>query len=50
MYDCKFIVSLVMTFQDQWYIYFILEYAQGGDTFGLIKKNSHKFIEYRNLG
>jgi len=24
MYKCKFIVSLIMSFQDQWYIYFIL--------------------------
>lgn len=50
MYDCKFIVSLIMSFQDQWYIYFVLEYAQGGDTYGLIKKSSPKYLEYKSCG
>lgn len=39
-----------MSFQDQWYIYFVLEYAQGGDTYGLIKKSSPKFLEYKSCG
>lgn len=50
MYNHPFIVSLLMSFQDQWYIYFVLEYAPGGDTYGLIKKNTAKFEDYRQLG
>lgn len=50
MYDCKFIVALIMAFQDPWFIYFVMECAVGGDTYGLIKKNSPKLAEFKLLG
>lgn len=50
MTNHDFIVSLVMSFQDQWYIYFVLEYAGGGDTYSLIKKSSPKFPAFAKLG
>ena len=50
MYECKFIVALVMAFQDPWFIYFVMECASGGDTYSLIKKGSLKAPEYKGLG
>lgn len=50
MYDCKFIVCLVMAFQDPWFIYFVMECALGGDTYSLIKKSSPKLQDFKNLG
>lgn len=50
MYDCKFIVALIMAFQDPWFIYFVMECAAGGDTYSLIKKNSPKLAEFKVLG
>lgn len=50
MYECKFIVALIMAFQDPWYIYFVMECATGGDTYSLIKKNSPKVPDYKALG
>lgn len=50
MYDCKFIVALIMAFQDPWFIYFVMECAIGGDTYSLIKKNSPKLPEFKSLG
>lgn len=43
MYNHDFIVSLVMCFQDQYFIYMVLEYASGGDTYSLINRQSPKF-------
>lgn len=42
MYECKFIITLYMAFQDPWFIYFVMEWASGGDTYSLIRKNSPK--------
>ena len=50
MYECKFIVALMMAFQDPWFIYFVMEWASGGDTYSLIKKNSPKLNEFKQLG
>ena len=50
MYECKFIVALVMAFQDPWFIYFVMEYAKGGDTYSLIKKGSPKLGDFKMLG
>lgn len=36
MCDCKFTVHLVMAFQDPWFIYLVMDYAAGGETFSLI--------------
>jgi hypothetical protein len=33
----KFMVSLIMAFQDAWFLYLVMEYAVGGDTYSLIK-------------
>ena len=38
----KFIVALIMAFQDANFVYFVMECASGGDTYSLIKKNSPK--------
>lgn len=50
MYECKFIVALIMAFQDPWFIFFVMEWASGGDTYSLIKKNSPKLAEFKLLG
>lgn len=34
--NCKFIVSLIMAFQDSAYLYLVMEYAVGGETYSLI--------------
>ena len=49
-FQCKFIVALILAFQDAYYVYFVMECATGGDTYSLIKKNSPKLNEYRALG
>jgi hypothetical protein len=33
----RFMVSLIMAFQDAWFLYLVMEYAAGGDTYSLIK-------------
>ena len=50
MYECKFIVALIMAFQDPWFIYFVMECAIGGDTYSLIKRNSPKINDFKALG
>ena len=49
MYECKFIVALIMAFQDPWYIYFVMECASAGDTYSLIKKGSQRSVNYKAI-
>ena len=49
-FSSKFIVALISSFQDAQYVYFVMEYAAGGDTYSLIKTNSSKLNEYKALG
>jgi serine/threonine protein kinase len=39
-----------MAFQDPWYVYLVMECAIGGDTYSLIKENSPKLQDFKNLG
>lgn len=48
--ESKFLVSLNVAFQDAWYLYLVMDYAIGGDTYALIKSGSFKFQIYKNLG
>lgn len=33
----RFLVELIMAFQDPWYLYLVMQYASGGDTYDLFK-------------
>lgn len=48
--DCKFIVKIITIFGDAWFIYFVMEFAVGGDAYSLIKNNSPKLDEFKLLG
>lgn len=50
MCDNKFLVSLILAFQDPWYLYLVMEYAVGGDTYSLVKENSFKLNVFKGLG
>jgi len=50
MCDNKFLVSLILAFQDSWYLYLVMEYAVGGDTYSLIRNDSFKFNIFKGLG
>ncbi len=46
----RFLVSLIMAFQDSWFLYLVMEYAAGGDTYSLIKNGSFKFNSFKETG
>ena len=48
--DCPFITKLHFAFRDKIYLYFVMEMAEGGDTYSLIKPNSDRVDTYRKLG
>ena len=50
MCDNKFLVSLILAFQDSWYLYLVMEYAIGGDTYSLVANDSFKLNLYKSLG
>jgi len=39
-----------MAFQDSWFLYLVMEYAAGGDTYSLIKNGSFKFNSFKETG
>ena len=43
-------MALISSFQDAQYVYFVMEYAAGGDTYSIIRSNYPKLNEYRGLG
>lgn len=46
----RFLVKLKMTFQDPWFLYLVMEYAQGGDSFVLLRPNTPQNIKFKSLG
>lgn len=43
-------VSLIFAFQDEWFLYLVMEYAVGGDTYELVKQGSFKCNMFKKQG
>jgi serine/threonine protein kinase len=47
---CNFITKLYYAFRDDYYLYIVMEWAEGGDTYTLIKSGSPRLKMFKNLG
>lgn len=47
---CNFITALHYAFRDDKYLYLVMELAEGGDTYSLIKEKSNRFKDYKKTG
>ena len=46
----NFITSLHYAFRDDKYLYLVMELAEGGDTYSLIREKSQRFKDYKKAG
>lgn len=46
----KFLVALKMAFQDPWFLYLVMEFAEGGDSFVLIRPNTPQNSKFKSIG
>jgi len=46
----RFIMNLYYTFCDREHLYFVMEYASGGDTYSLINLKSLRFNDFKQAG
>ena len=47
---CSFITKLYFAFRDEYYLYIVMEWAEGGDTYTFIKPGSPRVKMFKNIG
>lgn len=48
--SCNFITRLFYAFRDDYYLYIVMEWAEGGDTYTLIRPSSPRIKMFKSIG